>query len=220
MPTRLERESKKEGKDEWDVEQRFRELNTAYDFKAIVQLLDSEDSGMYGESADSIRQLAAEAAEKMQRIVVSSDEFTGDILITSTLLREFGNGCQVFPYINYDGFFAIMGFPYEESLHYDLIYIKDKDGEVEECKRFKKNGGYSIQFEHLNGQAWEYSILDDYDIYTDSPVAISFREEDSVRSENYSMTPEEQTAFNDLYTIEKNRQEISTTITHWCVYGD
>ena len=217
---RYERMAKDGRKNKGEVESRFRELNWALDFETIIQLIDSGEGGLSGESADAIRELAAEAAEKKSRVNVSSDEFTGELLVTSTLLEKFGSGCQVYPYINESGFYAIMGFPNEDALFYDLIYIKDKDGDVTKCERFDKHGGYDIQFEYMNDRPWEYSTLSDYVISTAFPVAISFREDGSVRSENYSMTTEEQTAFNDLYTIAKNQQEINTKLTHWYLYGE
>lgn len=217
---RYERMAKDGRKNKGEIEAKFKELNWAFDFEAIVQLIDSGEGGLSGESESSIRELATEAAEKMSRVIMSSDDFTGELLVTSTMLKKFGDGCQVFPYINDSGFYAIMGFPNEDALFYDLIYIKDKDGDVTKCERFEKNGGYDIQFEYMNDRPWEYSILSDYSISTAFPVAISFREDGSVRSENYSMTTEEQTAFNDLYTIAKNQQEITSNLTHWYLYGE
>jgi hypothetical protein len=134
-------------------------------------------------------------------------------------LKAFADGCQVYPYIDRKDINIIVGFQYDEAFSYDSIYLKRGD-DISKRERFGEKEGFDIQFETINGQTWEYSILESVFIGEHSLESIGFREEGSVRKIDYKLTENEKNAVDDLFNLRSLRRSISSRLSHWDYFGE
>ena len=203
------------------IEEQYYDWLDAYDFDSVLKDIDSGDSGLSDKCAQDLKEKAIKANELLQKSKMESDPFTGEFRITYPLLKDFADGCQVYPYIDNDDFKIIMGFPYDESLHYDLIYVKFNDEEIYEIERFDKNRGFSLQFETLYGKSWEYSIIDSITIYDGETIeAISFREDGSIKKENYVLSEEEKEAVSVIGELADLKDKMHYRLLDWNLTGE
>ena len=192
---------------------------SVYDFDSILADINSGNHGMTDQCAEEISINAGFASDILEDCNYETDPFTDEFRITHRPLKEFGNKCQVFPYIDKNGFKLIVGFPYSNAFHYSQIFLKCGE-DIYEHKQFDKKNGFDLQFERINGKNWEYSILSDPFLGDHSLEAVSFREDGSVRKENYQLTDDEQLATNALDALCSIKRKISSRISHWETLGD
>lgn len=214
-----EREPEDETKRRDRIRSEFDVINNNYDFEAIISRIDSGESGLSDECAKEIRGYAIAAKTLIDQCNVDIDSFTGDLRITSPLLKAFADGCQVYPYIDRKDINIIVGFQYDEAFSYDSIYLKRGD-DISKRERFGEKEGFDIQFETINGQTWEYSILESVFIGEHSLESIGFREEGSVRKIDYKLTENEKNAVDDLFNLRSLRRSISSRLSHWDYFGE
>ena len=181
------------------------------DFDSILGDLQSGSSGIVGRMMFDLEGAAETCQILMEDCVLETDDFTGEFRITHTALKDFGIKCQVYPFINKSGFYAYVGFPYRNALHYDTIYLNFGSDGIIEYTRSDKEKGFNIQFEMLNGKSWEYSMISGSDVPL-GLLSVSFRENGSVSKVDYSLTENEMIAFNALALLAQNMQYIHTTV--------
>jgi len=76
---------------------------------------------------------------------------------------------------------------------------------------------FDIQFERINGESWEYSILS----LGPNPIeSIGFREEGSMKKEDYVLSDDEITAEKELYKLYRTKFDAHSRISHWDSLGD
>ncbi len=187
-----------------------------YDFDSIIADIESGQHGLTDKCAEEVKIKAGFAQTILEDCRKETDPFTGQLRIEHATTKSFGDGCQVFPYIDEKGFKMIVGFPYTDSLHYDQIFMKCGD----KVREYDKKEGFDTQFENLNGKSWEYSILSGVYVGDQSLEAISFREDGSVRKENYVLTENEKHAVDALYALYQIKRDIHSRISHWESLGD
>lgn len=200
------------------IRQKYDKWLDEYDFNSILSDLESGQHGMTEACAADVKAKAEACKAIMELCSVDSDAFTGETKITYTGLEEIGSS-HVYPFIDYHGLNLIVGFPYEDSFHYDQIYLKCGE-DITEYDKYERDRGFDIQFETLNGEHWEYSTL--VGIYLDDNglEAVSFREEGSVRKVDYELTKEESAAAFKLYKLKDTTGDIRTRIQHWSLSGE
>lgn len=203
----------------YEIADRFQDWANAYDFDSILAYIETGNHGLSEKCAEEIKANASSAKALLDECTIETDPFTDQIKITHNQLGSFANGCQAFPYIDGNGFALIVGFPYEDSLHYDQVFLKS-DKDITEIDRFSRDGGFDIQFEIINGNKWEYSTLTNLYIDDESIEAISFREDGSIRKENYELTAQETKAISTLYKLADLQHEIYYRVLHWSSTGE
>ena len=191
----------------------------SYNFDSIIANIEAGGHGLTNDCAEEVVIDARQAIDILEDCIYETDPFTGEFRIIHKPLKEFGNKCQVFPYIDKSGFNLIVGFPYSNAFHYSQIFLKCGE-DIYEHKQFDKKKGFDLQFERINGKNWEYSILSDPFLGDHSLEAVSFREDGSVRKENYQLTDDEQLATNALDALYSLKRKISSRISHWETLGD
>ena len=191
----------------------------AYDFDSILADIESGQHGLTDKCAEEVKTKAGFGKTILEDCRKETDPFTGQLRIEHASTKSFGDGCQVFPYIDESGFNMIVGFPYKDSFHYDKIFLKRGD-DISEYDKYDKKKGFDTQFEALNGKSWEYSILSGVYIGDQSLEAISFREDGSLRKENYILTKKETHAVDALYALYQIKRDIHSRISHWDSLGD
>lgn len=193
-----------------DVLAKYDEWLAANDFDSIISDIDSNNYGLSSISINNIKDKARYSKEIIQDdCVIDTDEITGEQLIIHSLLKTYGKGCQIFPFIDSDGFKLIVGFPCKTAFNYDRIYLSFGD-KVLKYKR--SDGDFEIKLGQVNGKAWEYSTLlnaADKDL---GLSIVSFREDGSIRKEDYYLTDNEQIAANALMFVACAKQEIHDLI--------
>ena len=202
-----------------EIYQKYQAWSEAYDFDSILADIEYGNHGLSDACAQEVKTNAGFAKTILEDCKIETDPFTGEFRIIHTALKSFGDGCQVYPYIDGSGFNLIVGFPYKDSFHYDQIFFKC-GSEICENDRFDRNKGFDIQFETLNGKHWEYSTLNDPYLGSESIEAVSFREDGSVRKENYELNEQEVLAVNALYALADLQHDIYYRILHWELMGD
>ena len=184
------------------------------DFDSILSDVSSEDCGLGEICAAGVREMATRWNELISECTIENDPFVGETHIISNLLSTFADGCQVYPYLDQYGLVLVLGFPYDESFHYDQIYLKFGE-EIVEYDRFDKSSGFDIRFETFFSHHWEYSVLS-LSYFEDEPLeAVSFRQDGSIRKVNYTMTDEEIGAFSVLKELSELREGITKLISDW-----
>ena len=182
---------------------------SANDFDSVISDIDSNDN-LPSLSKNRIKDLARSCRDIVQDdCVIDTDEITGEQLIIHSLLKTYGKGCQIFPFIDSEGFKLIVGFPCKTAFNYDRIYLNFGD-KVLKYKR--SDGDFEIKLGQVNGKAWEYSTLlntADKDL---GLSIVSFREDGSSRKEDYYLTDNEQIAANALMFVACATQEIHDLI--------
>ena len=214
-----EREPENETQRRRRISQQYDSWADAYDFDSIIADIESGRHGLTDKCAEEVKTKAGFGRTILEDCRKETDPFTGQLRIEHATTKSFGDGCQVFPYIDEKGFKMIVGFPYTDSLHYDQIFLKCGD-KVREYDKYDKKEGFDTQFENLNGKSWEYSILSGVYIGDQSLEAISFREDGSVRKENYVLTENEKHAVDALYALYQIKRDIHSRISHWESLGD
>ncbi len=200
------------------ISKKYNEWLDAYDFDSILADIESGQHGMTDECAADVKRKAGFCQTMMELCTINRDEYTGDVRITYTDLKEIGIS-RVYPYIDYHGLNLIVGFPYNDAFHYDQIYLKCGES-ITEYGRFDRDYGFDIQFEKLNGKHWEYSTLTGIFLDKEGLTAVSFREDGSVQKVDYELTDEESAAVFELYTLEDLKGEIKSRILHWNLSGE
>ena len=190
-----------------------------YDFDSIIADIESGQHGLTDKCAEEVKIKAGFAQTILKDCRNETDPFTGQRRIEHATIKSFGDGCQVFPYIDESGFNMIVGFPYKDSFHYDQIFLKRGD-DIREYDKYDKKEGFDTQFETLNGESWEYSILSGVTIGDQSLETISFREDGSLRKENYILTENETHAVDAIYALYRIKHDIHSRISHWNSLGD
>ena len=201
------------------IRSKYNAWNESFDYDSMLSDIESGEHGLGEECAVDIKALASRGKELLDLCNVDYDPFTDEMKITSKQLTAFADGCQVFPFVDQYGFYMLLGFPYDDSLHYDHIYLKIGDI-VSDYERFDKNYGFDIQFETLNNQRWEYSQLSYIYLGLDPLVAVSFRGDGSVRKVNYTLTEEETQAAHDLFELSEIKSDIWSRMSHFESLGD
>ena len=85
---------------------------SSYDFDSILADLDSGKSEIVGQAKFKIRDASEICKDMFEDFNLEKDEFTGEIMLTHSLLKEFTKNCQVYPFIDEsgkDGFPAFAG---------------------------------------------------------------------------------------------------------------
>ena len=119
------------------------------------------------------------------------------------LLKGAGKGCQIFPFIDDDGFKLFVGFPCKTAFVYDRIYLNGSD----EMMKFTRPN-FEIKAEMLNGKQWEYSILSFVPKDTLGLSSVYFRQDGSFTKEDYFLTDNESIASNAMSFIFSMKQII------------
>lgn len=189
-----------------------------YDFDSILADIESGQHGMTEACAADVKATAESCKAIMEFCTVDSDAFTGETKITYTGLKEIGSS-HVYPFIDYHGLNLIVGFPYEDSFHYDQIFLKCGE-DITEYDKYERDHGFDIQFETLNGEQWEYSVLTGIYLDDDGLEAVSFREDGSVRKIDYELTEEESAAAFQLNKLKDTARDIHSRILHWSLSGE
>ena len=192
-----------------DVLTKYDDWLDVNDFESIISDIDSNDN-LPNLSKNRIKDLARTSRDIIQNdCVIDTDEITGEQLIIHSLLKTYGKSCQIFPFIDSEGFKLVVGFPCKTAFNYDRIYLSFGD-KVLKYKR--SDGDFEIKLGQVNGKAWEYSTLlnaADKDL---GLSIVSFREDGSIRKEDYYLTDNEQIAANALMFVACAKQEIHDLI--------
>lgn len=191
-----------------DVLAQYDEYLAANDFDSIISAVESNDN-LPNLSKTRINDLARFSRDIIQDCIIDTDEITGEQLIIHSLLKTYGKGCQIFPFIDSEGFKLVVGFPCKSAFNYDRIYLSFG----EKVLMYKRaDGDFEIKLGQVNGKAWEYSTLlnaADKDL---GLSIVSFREDGSIRKEDYYLTDNEQIAANALMYIACAKKEIHDLI--------
>ncbi len=194
------------------------ELVMAYDFSAAMKAVSSEATEMSSACNADIQAQLEVMIPYLDQLTVVTDDFTDDCIAVPKDLDQFGHGCQAYPRIVNTFAEMIVGFPYDNALHYTSIFMKT-DEYVYEIDRFARYGGFDIQFQMIDDESWEYSIVS-YDCLDEPLQAISFREEESIEKYDYKLTEAEKAAADAVRIISAGMQNINHRITQWQLYGD
>ena len=186
-----------------DLLPKYKEWLDEYDFKAVVNEIDSGKSGMSESCANDVLYDARFCADIMDDIDVEHDEATGELLVTHKLLKGAGKGCQIYPFIDDDGFKLFVGFPCKTAFVYDRIYLSCMD----EMMKFSRSD-FEIKAEMLNGKQWEYSILSFVPKDSLGMYSVHFRQDGSFSKEDYSLTDNESIASSAMSFIYTRKQKI------------
>jgi len=202
-----------------DIQKKYDAWLDVYDFDSVIADIESGNHGMTEECATEVLSKAKDGKTMLEEMNYEFDQFTGEVRITHPKLSQFGDNCQAFPYIDKTGLNIIIGFPYDNALYYDQLHIK-RGEEITTIKRFNKKTmkeAFDIQFERINGESWEYSILS----LGPNPIeSIGFREEGSMKKEDYVLSDDEITAEKELYKLYRIKFDAHSRISHWDSLGD
>ena len=204
-----------------EIRDKYNSWLDVYDFDSVISDIESGNHGMTDECASEVLEKAKAGKAMLEGMNYDFDQFTGDFRITHPKLDQFGYDCQTFPYIDKSGINFIVGFPYDSALYYDQIFIK-QGGEIYTIERFdrKMDMAFDIQFERINGESWEYSILKK-GFYGDETIeAIGFREDGSINKVDYVLTENESIAEKELFKLYWLKFEAHSRISHWDSLGD
>lgn len=200
------------------IYKKYMEWNDRYDFDSMIHDIDSGESGIDANTAAEVREMIIRAKDLMKSVVYDVDTFTGDFRITSPVLKEFGEDCQAYPFIDLNDFCLAAGFKYSQSFHYDTVFLKSGE-DISESRKSSKNYGFSIQFDIINGETWEYSILTGISLTDGILDAISFRQEGSLQKEDYNLSDPEKEAVKVLYDLSKVKYDIYSRMQTWEILG-
>lgn len=196
-----------------EISRKYEQWARSMNFDAILEDLDSEECGLGEDCAKEVREKATRWHDLIAECTVESDPFTGETSARLNTLNAFADGCQAYPYLSDYDVRLIAGFPYDDALHYDEIYFKYGDEVL-----WLDRDDFDIQFDILNEETWEYSVLS-LSYFGDEPLdALSFREDGSIRHEDYTMTEEEVKAFSTIRELFELREAVIRCVNDW--YGE